>query len=203
MNSFVKFIVLLSSRAGSFGIHFSRFAVALVLIWIGALKFADYEADGIVPFVANSPAMSFFYRTPGTYKKHISKEGELVEQNRKWNAGNGTYSFAYGLGVLLVGMGLLLLIDYLTPYAGMIACLLLIIMCIGTLSFLVTTPECWVPNLGDGDYGFPYLSARGRLVIKDVIMLGSSFYLLSDSANRILKRAFPVANSFRGQWPEC
>ncbi|GGA96252.1 DUF417 family protein [Mucilaginibacter rubeus] len=188
MNTLFKSIVLVSARAGRFGIHFSRFAVALVLIWIGALKFADYEADGIVPFVAESPAMSFFYQTPEAYKKHVNKEGELVEKNRAWNTDNGTYSFAHGLGILLVGMGLLLLLNYATPYAGLAASLLLIIMCVGTLSFLVTTAECWVPNLGDKDFGFPYLSARGRLVIKDVIMLGANFCLLADSAKQILQK---------------
>lgn len=189
MNTFVKPIVILSAKAGNFGLHFTRFAVALVLIWIGALKFSDYEADGIVPFVANSPVMSFFYRTPDAYKKHGNKEGELIEKNRMWNKENGTYSFAHGLGILLVGMGLLLLADYITPYAGLSASLLLIIMCIGTLSFLITTPECWVPNLGDTDFGFPYLSAKGRLVIKDIIMLGAAFYTLGDSARSILKNA--------------
>jgi len=183
-------MVLLSSNAGNLGVHFSRLAVALVLIWIGSLKFADYEADGIVPFVANSPVMSFLYKSPEAYKKHGNKEGELIQKNRSWNTENGTYTFAHGLGVLLIGMGLLLLIDYITPYAGFTAGLLLILMCLGTLSFLITTPECWVPNLGDTAFGFPYLSAKGRLVIKDVIMLGSTFILLADSACRIKKKKY-------------
>jgi uncharacterized membrane protein YkgB len=37
-----------------------RGSLFLVLVWIGGLKFADYEAEGIVPFVANSPAGRFF-----------------------------------------------------------------------------------------------------------------------------------------------
>jgi uncharacterized membrane protein YkgB len=32
-----------------------RIGLIIVLLWIGALKFADYEADSIVPPVANSP----------------------------------------------------------------------------------------------------------------------------------------------------
>ena len=43
--------------------------------------------------------------------------------------------------------------------------LLAVIMTLGTLSFLVTTPEVWVPELGSGEYGFPLLSGAGRLVI--------------------------------------
>ena len=63
---------------------------------------------------------------------------------------------------------------------------LAIIMTLGTLSFLVTTPEVWVPNLGSGEYGFPLLSGAGRLVIKDIVILASAVTLLSDSSQRVL-----------------
>lgn len=60
-------------------------------------------------------------------------------------------------------------------------------MTLGTLSFLVTTPEVWVPDLGSGKYGFPLLSGAGRLVIKDTAILAGAVVLLSESAQRILK----------------
>lgn len=41
-----------------------RIALVIVLVWIGGLKFLDYEADSIVPLVANSPVMSFLYHHP-------------------------------------------------------------------------------------------------------------------------------------------
>jgi uncharacterized membrane protein YkgB len=37
-----------------------RVAIAIVSLWIGALKFAPYEADSIAPLVADSPFLSFF-----------------------------------------------------------------------------------------------------------------------------------------------
>ena len=43
----------------------TRVGLIVVLLWIGGLKAFPYEADGIVPFVANSPTMSFFYDEPG------------------------------------------------------------------------------------------------------------------------------------------
>jgi uncharacterized membrane protein YkgB len=46
-----------------------RLGIVVVFLWIGGLKFFTYEADGIVPFVANSPFMSFFYNHPGEYKQ--------------------------------------------------------------------------------------------------------------------------------------
>uniref|UniRef100_UPI001576FD4D DUF417 family protein n=1 Tax=Granulicella sp. L60 TaxID=1641866 RepID=UPI001576FD4D len=53
---------------------------------------------------------------------------------------------------------------------------------------LVTTPEAWVPALGDSAYGFPYLSGAGRLIVKDVIMLGAAVVTLADSAKAYLRR---------------
>jgi uncharacterized membrane protein YkgB len=47
-----------------FGLGLVRLGLVVVLVWIGGLKFARYEADGIVPLVANSPLMSFFYHHP-------------------------------------------------------------------------------------------------------------------------------------------
>jgi len=61
-------------------------------------------------------------------------------------------------------------------------------MSIITLSFLITTPETWVPALGGDQHGFPYLSGAGRLVIKDIIMLGAGLIIASDSAKSILKK---------------
>ena len=66
------------------GIPLMRVAIAIVFLWIGALKFAPYEADSITPFVANSPFMSFFYEHPAEYKAHLTHEGELKPAERAW-----------------------------------------------------------------------------------------------------------------------
>ncbi|MGY0040343.1 DUF417 family protein [Pedobacter sp. NJ-S-72] len=68
-----------------YGKNVIRFGIVLVFLWIGGLKFFTYEADGIVPFVANSPLMSFFYNHPADYKTHMNKEGELIPANHEWH----------------------------------------------------------------------------------------------------------------------
>ncbi len=170
------------------GVRALRIAIALVLIWIGGLKFFAYEADGIVPFVATTPLMSFFYNHPSEYKLHQGKEGELKPENRQWNEANNTYGFARVLGALLVGLGILLLANGVHPAFGVVGGLLVVILSLGTLSFLFTTPESWVPPLGDADHGFPFLSGRGRLVLKDVMMLTGAVVLVANSAQQWLNR---------------
>jgi uncharacterized membrane protein YkgB len=165
-----------------------RFGIVVVFLWIGGLKFFTYEADGVVPFVANSPVMSFFYSHPTEYKKHINKEGELIAANHQWHTENNTYGFSIGLGIMLVALGLFVALYKVAPIPSMIASGLIFIMTLGTLSFLITTPESWVPHLTDANWGFPYLSGRGRLVIKDIVILGGAIITMSETAQLYLKR---------------
>ncbi|MDR3680622.1 MAG: DUF417 family protein [Flavipsychrobacter sp.] len=183
-NSFIIFIAGLEQV----GKNAVRFGIVIVFLWIGGLKFFTYEADGIVPFVANSPFMSFFYHHPDDYKLHMNKEGELIPSNHQWNIDNNTYGFAYALGAMLVVLAILIALYKVVPLASMVASILIFIMTLGTLSFLVTTPESWVPHLTDSDWGFPFLSGRGRLVIKDIVILGGAIITMSETANLYLTR---------------
>ena len=159
------------------------------MAWIGGLKAFQYEADGIVPFVANSPVMNFFYNKKAPeYKQHMNKEGELKPENIAWHKENGTYIFSYGLGTMIVLIGLTVLLGIWIPKIGMLGGLLTFGMSIVTLSFLITTPETWVGNLGGPNYGFPYLSGAGRLVIKDIIMMAGGLVVAAECASRILKQ---------------
>ena len=67
----VRKLMELASRMDKLGVALTRVGLIVVLLWIGGLKAFRYEADGIVPFVANSPTMSFFYSDPGHYKSHV------------------------------------------------------------------------------------------------------------------------------------
>lgn len=184
--------------------NFMRIAIFIVMAWIGGLKVCQYEADGIVPFVANSPVMSFFYKnasneavnakgqTVKEYNLYKNKEGEMVKKNIAWHEANGTYVFALGLGAMICLIGILTLLGIWSPKIGILGGLLTFGMSIVTLSFLITTPETWVPNLG-GDLpspnvGFPYLSAAGRLVIKDIIMSAGGLLVAAEAARRLLNK---------------
>src|ERR1700726_4994213 len=100
------------------GIPLMRVAIAIVFLWIGALKFAPYEADSITPFVANSPVMSFFYKHPTEYKAHLTREGELNPTDRAWQTANDTYAFSKGLGTVEVAIGLLTLVGLVSRRWG-------------------------------------------------------------------------------------
>ena len=118
----------------------------------------------------------------------MNQEGELIPANHQWHMANDTYGFSTGLGVALVTLAILVALYKVVPLLSMIASMFIFIMTIGTLSFLITTPEAWVPHLTDQQWGFPYLSGRGRLVIKDLVILGGAIITMSESARLYLTR---------------
>lgn len=188
-----------STRIGMAGM---KIAIAIIFLWIGALKFVPYEADSITPFVANSPVMSFFYKDPANYKPHFTHEGELNVAKREWQVQNNTYTFSRGLGTVELIIGCLTLAGLFSARLGLVGAILAFCTPFVTLSFLVTTPEAWVPALGDAQHGFPYLSGAGRLVLKDVALLAGAWLVIADTARVLLARraAAPATLAPEGYW---
>src|SRR5580693_7808796 len=111
------------------GITLTRIGLVVVLLWIGGLKAFVYEDEGIVPFVANSPLMSFFYLQPaGEYRQHMNREGALVPANREWHVRNGTYRFAYGLGSVIVVYGVMIALHPWLPRVAAVGSFLVFVM---------------------------------------------------------------------------
>ena len=198
----------LQALAGSqkYFVNYVSVAIFIVMAWIGGLKVVQYEADGIVPFVTNSPFFSYMYskkdivdngkgKMVAEYNLHKNPEGLVVPKNIEWHKQNGTYAVSYLIGAMICTIGTLVLLGIWFPKLGLIGGLLTFGMSIVTLSFLITTPETWVPNLGNPalgitespNHGFPYLSGAGRLVLKDIIMSAAGLIVASNVARRLLE----------------
>lgn len=147
-NLFMAALTLAASTQ-KLGVNLIRVAILVIFVWIGGLKFWNYEAEGIVPFVANSPFMSFFYtKSAPEYKEYKLKEGEFNEAKHQWHVENNTYGFSHGLGILIMAIGILTFLGIFSPKIGLAGAALAIVMTMGTLSFLVTTPEGVGARLG-------------------------------------------------------
>src|SRR3954464_873216 len=143
-----------SSRVEAVGRELARYGLVVVVGWIGLMKFTAYEAEGIRPFVANSPLLSWVY-------------GPLSVRG-----------FSAVLGVVEVAVALLIAARPLSPRASAVGSALAVGMFLTTLSFLVTTPGAWEPSEG----GFPALSAvPGQFLIKDLALLGGSLWTLGEA----------------------
>src|ERR1043166_1947672 len=144
----------LSSQVETVGRELARYGLVVVIAWIGLMKFTAYEAEGISPFVANSPLLSWVYGL-------MSVRG-----------------FSTVLGVIEVAVALLIAVRPYSPRAAVLGSALAVVMFLTTLSFLCTTPGVWEPSLG----GFPALSAvPGQFLIKDLALLGISLWTLGEA----------------------
>ena len=118
------------------------------------MKFTAYEAEGISPFVAHSPLMSWVYG-------FMSVRG-----------------FSAVLGVVEVAIALLIAARPFSARAVALGSALAVGMFLTTLSFIITTPGVWEPSLG----GFPALSALpGQMLIKDLALLGIALWTLGET----------------------
>ncbi len=130
-----------------------RYGLALVIAWIGAMKFTAYEAAGIEPLVANSPLLAWSYRLLSVQGfSNLLGGVELTIAAlialRRWSAGAAALGSALAVGMFLT-----------------------------TLSFLLSTPG-WEPTLG-----FPALSALpGQFLLKDLVLLGAALWSLGEAA---------------------
>lgn len=129
-------------------------ALAVIFLWVGAMKFTDYEASGIAGFVMNSPIVGW------------------------WHALLGIKGTSYMLGIYEMIAGLLLAARFMSPKLSAIGALMSVITYLITVSFFVTTPGVAEPLAG----GFPAISAMpGQFLLKDIALLAISVYCLGES----------------------
>ncbi len=133
-----------------------RYGLVLTLVWIGAMKFTAYEAEGISPFISNSPLFSWTYPVFG--KQGISNIPGVVE----------------------IVVALLIASRSWSPKASVIGSLLAAGMFVSTLSFLVTTPQAWIEA-----NGFPALAVPGQFLLKDVVLLGASLWSAAEARRAV------------------
>ncbi len=130
-----------------------RYGLAIILIWVGGLKFTEYEAKGIEPLVANSPFLSWAYHAFGL---------------------QGVSNL---LGVTEIVLGLLICLRSLNARFSAYGSLGATVMFLTTLSLLFTTPGVIAPG-----YSFPVLSANvGQFIAKDLVLLGAAIWTAGEA----------------------
>jgi len=131
-----------------------RYGLVMVLIWIGALKFAEYEAMGIKPLVENSPLTNWAL--------------QLL----------GLKVLAALIGTVEIVLGLMIATRSFAPKISAFGSKGAAVVFLVTLTFLLTTPGVWEPG-----YGFPFLSGMpGGFLAKDVIFLGAALWTAGEAS---------------------
>jgi len=136
----------------------SRYGLVIVLAWIGFGKYVKMEARVLIE---DSPLMSWIL--------HVFS----------------FTTFARGLGTMEIVAALLIAVRPLWPRASAVGSLLAILLFVGTLSFLFTTPGVVATHAA----GIPILSAQpGQFLLKDLVLIGVALWTLGDSLGARLPR---------------
>jgi reactive chlorine resistance protein C len=130
----------------------ARYGLVVVIAWIGALKYSTYEATAIQPLIAHSPLMSWLY--------------DIFSVD----------ALAAVLGTAEIIAALLIALRPWWPRVSAIGSAFGVLLFLGTLSELFTTPGVTAAG------GFPVLSGLpGQFLLKDLVLLGVALWTLGDS----------------------
>ena len=134
------------------GMVVMRSALAGTLLWVGALKFVEYEAEQIQPMVSTSPLFSPINRRLGTRK------------------------IAGLIGATEIALGAMIAARPLSPRASALGSFGATAMFLSTLSFVLSMPGVW-----QEEHGFPALSMEGQFLAKDGVLLGAAMLTAAES----------------------
>ena len=144
------------TRAGQL---ISRYGLVVVLAWIGYGKYVKMESRVLIE---HSPFMSWIYDV------------------------FSVTTVARGLGTMEIVAALLIALRPVWPRASAAGSALAVLLLVGTLSFLFTTPGVVASHAG----GLPVLSALpGQFLLKDLVLIGVAVWTLGDSL--AARKAFP------------
>jgi len=137
----------------------SRYGLVVVLAWIGYGKYVKMESRVLIE---HSPFMSWIYDV------------------------FSVTTVARGLGTVEIVAALLIALRPVWPRASAAGSALAVLLFVGTLSFLFTTPGVVASHAG----GLPVLSALpGQFLLKDLVLIGVAVWTLGDSL--AARKAFP------------
>ncbi len=136
-----------------------RLALVTNILWIGALKFREYEAELSEPMISTSPLFSKIYEKLG-----LQKSSNLI-------------------GVMELALGAMIAAKPLAPRVSAIGSLGAVGMFSTTLSFMFTMPGVWQEG-----YGKPWLSQPGQFLLKDSVLLGAALLTAADSLRDARRR---------------
>ncbi len=135
-------------------VYLSYLALTLTIGWIGLLKFTAAEAEGIAPFVSNSPFVGWTY-------------GLMSHQ-----------ALSNILGSVEIVVASLITMRFVSPKLSAIGGFLATGMFLTTLSFIFSTPGA----ISGVIFGVvPELSVPGQFLLKDTVLLGVALQILTES----------------------
>src|SRR5260370_25017154 len=157
MNLLIKMLTRMGLLKDDLDYHLMRASMVLIFALFGYQKWFEYEAQVLIPYISHGPLIFWLYPAFGI---------------------RGATFF---LGVAEWLFGLLLFLGFWNKKLGILGALGSFASFVGTLTIIPFFPNGWAASAG----GFPAMTGDVAFLMKDVVLLAVSVYLLRQDVLRV------------------
>src|ERR1700747_3116787 len=157
MNFVTNVLVRMGLLKDDLDYHLIRASMVIIYFFFGYQKWFDYEVQDLIPFFTHGPLIFWMYPV------------------------FGMKGATYFLGVSEWLFGALLLAGFWNKKLGALGALGSVFTFIATVTIIPFMPDGWAASAG----GFPAMVGNVAFLMKDVVLLAVSFYLLKQDASRV------------------
>lgn len=140
--------------------HVIRASMVIMFFFFGYQKWFEYEAQILIPFISNGPLISWMYPVFGI-------------RGASWFLGVAEWAF-----------GALIFLGFWSRHLGILGALGSVVTFVMTVTIIPFMPGGWAESAG----GFPAMVGNVPFLMKDVVLLAASIYLLKQDVARISSR---------------
>ena len=163
MNTVVTQLARSRLLEGDLDYHLIRASMVILFLFFGYTKWFEYGAQIMVPFISHGPFISWLYPVFGF---------------------RGAARF---LGISEWLTCILLFSGFWNKKLGILGALASIATFVSTVTIIPFMPDGWAASAG----GFPAMSGNVPFLMKDVVLLAVSIYLLKQDLVRLSTRSTP------------
>jgi len=156
----MNYLIKLLSESGllkkDLDYHLIRASMVIIFVMFGYQKWFEYEAQVIRPFIANSPLVFWLIPVFGI-------------RGASWFLGVSEWTF-----------GALLFFGFWNKRLGILGAAGSVVTFLSTVTIIPFIPDGWAAPAG----GFPAMTINVAFLLKDIVLLAASVYLLRQDVIR-------------------
>jgi uncharacterized membrane protein YkgB len=137
--------------------HLVRSSMIMVFLFFGYQNWFSYEAQALIPFISHGPLIFWLHPVFGI-------------RGASWFLGASEWL-----------IGAMLVLGFWNNSLGALGALGSIVTFVCTVTIIPFMPEAWAASSG----GFPAMGGNTPFLIKDVVLLAASVYLLKETLLRV------------------
>ena len=157
MNSLVTFLNKSPLLREDLDYHLVRASMVIIFLFFGYQKWFEYEAQVLIPYISNGPLISWMYPVFGV-------------RGASWFLGVSEWLFCA-----------LLFWGFWDKRAGILGAIGSTGTFVATITIIPFMPNGWAESAG----GFPAMVGNVPFLMKDVVLLAVSLYLLKQDVVRL------------------